>query len=228
VKNCEGMSSPSFQRARHPQQKEERRIGLLQAAEHLLGERGDVRAFSLTELAREAGMAKSNVYRYFETRESLLLELLEDQWKAWLEDFAEAETEGVTRALPGFCDHVAKSLEKHTLLCTLMGALPSVLEQNASVETVRAFKSNSLHFVSAVAELFHASCPDLSKDEYEQFVHLLFLFQTSLWSFAHPAPPVKLALEDPALSAFRRDFSRDLSHTLLLLARGMIASRTSP
>lgn len=225
MKNCEFMPPPSFQRARHPAQKEERRVTLLKAAERLLGERGDVRAFSLTELAREAGMAKSNVYRYFETRESLLLELLEEQWKAWLQDFVAGEQVGVTRALPDFCAHVAQSLAQRTLLCTLMGALPSVLEQNASVETVRSFKSNSLDFVRAVAELFHASCQELSVDEHEQLIHLLFLLQTSLWSFAHPAPPVKQALQDPALSPFRRDFSRDLGHTLLLLARGMVASR---
>lgn len=221
------MTAPSYQRARHPAQKEERRVALVKAAERLLRERGDVRAFTLTELAREAGMAKSNVYRYFHTRESLLLELLEDQWQVWLEGFTLERAAGGTQELPTFCAHVAESLGRRTLLCTLMAALPSVLEQNASVETVRAFKSNSLDFVGTVAELFHASCPQLSVAEYEELVHLLFLVQISLWSFAHPAPPAKEALQDPSLAAFRRDFSRDLGHTLLLLARGISASRNA-
>lgn len=228
MKNGEVMPSPPFQRARQPAQKEERKTALLNAAERLLSERGDARAFSLTELAREAGMAKSNVYRYFETRESLLLELLEEKWDAWLEDFAAEEALGATQKLPAFCAQVAQSLGRRTLLCTLMGALPSVLEQNASVETVRAFKRRSLDFVRSVAELFSAKCPELSTDEYEQLVQLLFLFQVSLWSFAHPAAPAKEALEDPVLAPFRRDFSRDLGHTLLLLSRGLVASRTAP
>lgn len=219
------MPSPPFQRARHPAQKEERRVALLTAAERLLRERGDVRAFSLSELAREAGMAKSNVYRYFESRESLLLELLEDQWKGWLEDFALEVPAGVTQDLPTLCARIAESLGRQPLLCTLMAALPSVLEQNASVETVHAFKGNSLEFVRAVAELFHEACPELSTSEYEQLVHLLILVQISLWAFAHPATSVRKALEDPALAAFQRDFSRDLAHTLLLLARGLVASR---
>ena len=221
------MPSPPFQRARRPAQKEERRVTLLHAAERLLCERGDVSAFSLTDLAREAGMAKSNVYRYFETREALLLDLLEAKWREWLEDLSAKKIAGVSLALPRFCAEVAESLGRRTLLCTLMVALPSVLEQNASAPTVCSFKKNSLDFVRTVAELFHESCSELTPGEYEQLVHLLFLVQISLWSFAHPAAPVKKALEDPALTAFRRDFSRDLSQTLLLFARGIMASRGS-
>jgi len=65
-----------FQRARQPEQREERRAHLLTTARAMLEGGVDLRALTLNALAREAGMAKSNVYRYFETREALLLELL--------------------------------------------------------------------------------------------------------------------------------------------------------
>src|SRR6478735_8246043 len=75
----------SFQRARSPEQKEERRALLLVTARDML-EAGLLPSdLSLNELARRAGMAKSNVYRYFESREALLLELLSAEWLALFE-----------------------------------------------------------------------------------------------------------------------------------------------
>src|ERR1700761_8818821 len=39
---------------------------------------------TLTELSRRVGLAKSNVLRYFESREAVLLDLLGSQWQEWL------------------------------------------------------------------------------------------------------------------------------------------------
>ena len=36
---------------------------------------------TLNELSRRAGLAKSNVLRYFESREAVLLELLDSAWR---------------------------------------------------------------------------------------------------------------------------------------------------
>ena len=41
---------------------------------------------TLNELSRRVGLAKSNVLRYFESREAVLLELLDSMWQDWLAD----------------------------------------------------------------------------------------------------------------------------------------------
>ena len=43
-----------------------------------------VAAISLNELSRRVGLAKSNVLRYFESREAILLELFIKAWNEWL------------------------------------------------------------------------------------------------------------------------------------------------
>jgi len=50
---------------------------------------------SLNELSRRVGLAKSNVLRYFESREAVLLELLDSAWRDWLARLAEALPERV-------------------------------------------------------------------------------------------------------------------------------------
>src|SRR3954470_18006166 len=73
----------SFQRARRPEQKEERRVHLLETAKAALRGGMEVSDLGLNELARQAQMTKSNVYRYFENREDLLLALLEEESELW-------------------------------------------------------------------------------------------------------------------------------------------------
>ncbi len=72
----------SYQRARRPEQKEERREAILAAARDLAVERS-VRAVSLGDIAREVGLAKSNLLRYFESREEIFLTLLLREWEGW-------------------------------------------------------------------------------------------------------------------------------------------------
>jgi AcrR family transcriptional regulator len=65
-----------FQRARSEAQREARRQAILGAAAAMLAEM-PVAEVTLNELSRRAGLAKSNVLRYFESREAVLLELLD-------------------------------------------------------------------------------------------------------------------------------------------------------
>ena len=79
----------TFQRARSEEQREVRRRAILDAAAAMLAEM-PVAQVSLNELSRRVGLAKSNVLRYFESREAVLLELLDSAWQEWLAGLAEA------------------------------------------------------------------------------------------------------------------------------------------
>src|SRR2546421_4060846 len=73
----------TFQRARSEEQREVRRQVILKTAAAMLTE-VPVAQLSLNELSRRVGLAKSNVLRYFESREAVLLELLDSAWQEWL------------------------------------------------------------------------------------------------------------------------------------------------
>ena len=68
-------STEVFQRARSPEQKAQRRAAILDAAARL-GAANGVRKVSLGDIAKSVGLTKSNVLRYFETREEVYLRLL--------------------------------------------------------------------------------------------------------------------------------------------------------
>ncbi|HEY4701584.1 MAG TPA: helix-turn-helix domain-containing protein, partial [Streptosporangiaceae bacterium] len=69
-----------FQRARSAEQREVRRRAILDTAAAMLAEM-TVAEVTLNELSRRVGLAKSNVLRYFESREAVLLDLLGSEWQ---------------------------------------------------------------------------------------------------------------------------------------------------
>src|ERR1039457_1529560 len=80
---CKMWAMTTFQRARSEEQREVRRRAILDAAAAMLAEM-PVAQVTLNELSRRVGLAKSNVLRYFESREAVLLELLDSAWQDWL------------------------------------------------------------------------------------------------------------------------------------------------
>src|SRR5947209_16445245 len=93
---------------------------------------------SLNELSRRVGLAKSNVLRYFESREAVLLELLDSAWREWLaqleEDLGSAVDADAPVAVRGdqLAATVAASLAARPVLCDLISAQTAVLERNVS------------------------------------------------------------------------------------------------
>ncbi|CAM5259819.1 TetR/AcrR family transcriptional regulator OS=Streptomyces tendae OX=1932 GN=F3L20_19655 PE=4 SV=1 [Streptomyces tendae] len=88
----------NFQRARSEEQREVRRQAILDTTAAMLEEM-PIGAISLNELSRRV-LAKSNVLRYFESREAILLELLDRAWRQWVADLPALVHAGVDRDAP--------------------------------------------------------------------------------------------------------------------------------
>jgi AcrR family transcriptional regulator len=211
------MDTP-FLRARSAEEKGERRAHLLATAKAALAAGTPLAALSLSALARQAGMAKANVYRYFASREALLLALL---WAEW------APVEAALRGPPPptgplrpdqLAALLTRLLTDAPLLCALITALPSVLEQNLSAEAVAQFKRQTLDSMQAVGAALHATCPALSAEAHGQLLHDALALVAGLYPFAHPAPAAAAAMADPAFAPLRRDFEADLLRFLRALA----------
>ena len=123
-----------FQRARKPEEQQVRREAILAAAAELFDAEGPQGA-GLNAIAAKAGFTKSNLYRYFESREDVLLSLFLDE----IEKFV-VEIEERLGALDGGIKKIARvsaqTFEEHPRLGALISILTTVLEQNVSEETV--------------------------------------------------------------------------------------------
>lgn len=219
------MTVPSFQRAREPEQKEQRRQALLQAAASLLSEAG-LEAVTLSAIAREAGLAKSNVYRYFESREQILLELLVEDEQAWV-----GELEHALAPLAGGDDvdaaaaAVASTLSRRAVMCELISVVANVLEHNLSADAVAHFKGRVLELSIRIRNALHAALPSLPHDHTEALLRYLHALVAGLWPMAHPSAPAVHVLARPAFRGLCSEFEPDLRGALAAMLRGLVRPR---
>ncbi len=215
-----------FQRARQPEQKEERRTHLLAVARAMLESGIELPTLSLNELARRAGMAKSNVYRYFETREAVLVALLWEEWFGWYEHMIATYRKPPKGrpALDLLVRHLACSLAARPHLCALLTATPSVLERNLGEDAIRAFKTRSLAVLREMGRALAALVPELTAEQYAELLYDGIVVISGLYPHAYPAPGSARIMAEPAFKLLRRDMARDLERFLLALARARLRS----
>jgi AcrR family transcriptional regulator len=229
------MSAETYQRARRPEQKLERRDAILGAAREL-ALRDGVRAVSLADIAARVGIHKSALLRYFETREQIFLELTAQAWREWAAALhAELDPAVAEPAAPGspvsassalVADVFARSFGDRPLLCDLIAHTPLNLERNVSPETVRRYKLTSLGAVDEAAAVVRRVLPDLTPTECGEFVAALASLAGAVWQIANPAPALaELYASDPALSRACVDLTPRLRRTADILLAGLIPSR---
>ena len=212
-----------YLRARSPEQKEERRRHLLETAKSLLLEIPDVHDLGVNELARRAQMTKSNVYRYFESSEAVLLEVLVEEYMLWRVDLGKALARSGKRS--GTIEHIARAfsatLVARPLLCRLTSIFPSILERNVTVERIVQLKHGLLAVRKQTALDFHGFVPSISPSAFERFIHFALPLLIGLWPLGNPGEVAAAVEARPDLATLRYRFQQDLEEGMLMLLRGL-------
>ena len=211
---------PAWSRARRPEQKLERREAILAAATGLI-DAGGIDGTSLTGIASAAGLSKANLYRYFESREAILLDVALAEAEGWVLDLETRlrETSGAEAAAEVFADSIVAAPR----LCMLAASLTSVLERNVGEEVVAAFKTGFHRLMDRAATALAATAESLDPETGRAFVAFSLMYVAGAWPAAHPAPAVAnvLAREDFAHMAV--DFEEALRAHTAVVMRGLVA-----
>ncbi|CAM5360604.1 TetR/AcrR family transcriptional regulator OS=Streptomyces tendae OX=1932 GN=GUR47_24385 PE=4 SV=1 [Streptomyces tendae] len=218
----------NFQRARSEEQREVRRQAILDTTAAMLEEM-PIGVVSLNELSRRVGLAKSNVLRYFESREEILLELLDRAWRQWVADLPALAHAGidqdapVTRRTEQFAAVIAGSLSQRRVLCDLLSAQAGVLEHNVSPRVAARYKRAAVANVAGIAASAHQHLPELGTGA-AQLTAAVIMAVGAVWTHARPSAAMLAAYEaDPSLTAFKLDFVPALRDMVATLTAGTIA-----
>jgi AcrR family transcriptional regulator len=215
-----------FQRARSEQQRELRRQTILDTAARMLEEMPAAEV-SLNELSRRVGLAKSNVLRYFESREAVLLDLLDRAWKEWLAALPALlgstvdgnATVGVR--VNGIATVLSRSLAERRVFCDLLSTQAAVLERNVSPEVAARYKRAAVTDVDAMADLVCSHLPELSACDARHLCAMIVMSVGAVWSHAHPSAAMIAACENDAeLAMSSLDFTAATREMIEILTIG--------
>ncbi|MFC0554135.1 TetR family transcriptional regulator [Planotetraspora thailandica] len=220
------MTEPGFVRARRPEHKQQRREAILAAARDL-AERVGVRDVSLGNVADAVGLAKSNVVRYFGTREEIYLELAAEAWQEW--GAAVTERLRAREAADEVTDVLADTLADRPLFCDLLAHMSTNLEHNVSVPAARVFKRAVLRVIADLGAEIAQARPDLSADEGAELVGVATGMAGTLYPVANPPAAVaELYASDPDIAATCPPFLPTLRRFLAVFTAGVTTLRGTP
>ncbi|MEN0060509.1 MAG: TetR family transcriptional regulator [Myxococcota bacterium] len=215
----------SWERARQPEQKAERREAILQSAAQRFDE-GGLAAATLSAIAEGAGLSKGNLYRYFESRDVILLELLVRETETWADHIEGAlGALGKANEVDAVARTIGDSLVARPRMCALSALAVAVLEQQASLETIVAFKLRTSQTLGRASAAVALAMPALTADQVFRFVRYTNLVLGQLWVVAHPSPAIAEALARPELAGRQAEFGPMLEDFMRLALRGLLAER---
>jgi AcrR family transcriptional regulator len=209
----------TFQRARRPEQMAARRAAILEAARSTLAEKS-ITDISLRELSDRVGLAKSNVLRYFDSREAIFLEVMDSECQSWLIRLDQSLGKPRPRK-PRHANEIrvattiADTLAEEPLLCELLGAMAGVLERNISADCARDFKARAVANIDALAGLVGRHLPWLPSDGVAFFAEGTLMLAAGMYPFSIPTEPVLQAMSEMGMPDPRQRFTAGLREGLV-------------
>ena len=207
-------------RARSDEQIEQRINEIVNATARLYEEhRYEDITFAM--IAKEADFTRSNLYRYFETKEDVFLELLKHDIANWRKDVLENFNAG-DASLQGLVEDWINLVLIHKRLVKLFTILFTLLEPNASLEALTAFKQKINEEIGIVAQFLSTVLPFPSVEVAAEFIFA----QSSLAIGAYPMMGLtqkqKEAMQAIGLETSPEYYRERLVHALELLLRGYL------
>jgi AcrR family transcriptional regulator len=163
-----------FQRARTPEQRGERVAEIRRAAVELL-EETSIDQISLRMVAAKVGLAASNVLRHAGSREELFLDVMDEQYVAWIAELsAELTRLGTPASIDVVATLIASSLVDRTTLHRLIEASPELLRHTASDSGARNRAQGERNGAALTSLVETAIGIDFNEDDQLYFVAGLY------------------------------------------------------
>ncbi len=208
-------------RARSDDQKRARSQTILRAAETLFL-KNPASLATVSEIAREARVAKGTVYLYFATKEELFLAVLEWRLGRWIDDILAAlASDRPALTLDDFCDIYIDYPSKHPIVLTLAGLSPTVLEANVGLDVAIAFKSAQIGWLERLGEALAARINGLDPRMATATFLRSYGYMIGIWQLSNPPEVCRKAFETPGLEALDLDFADEARAGLTALWDGL-------
>jgi len=207
-------------RARSDEQIEQRIKEIVQATARLY-EENRFEDITFAMIAKEANFTRSNLYRYFQTREDIFLELLKHDIVVWREDILENFSNG-SPSLREVAEISVELILKHKRMVKLFTILFTLLEPNASRAALTAFKRKITEEISMVARFLSTKLPFPSVETAAEFLTTQSYLAMGAYPMMNLTSKQKEAMQTIGLETSPKYFQERLTRSIEILLDGYI------
>ena len=210
-----------WERARTEEQKE-KRIAEIVAATERLYEKYCFEDITFVLIAEEADFTRSNLYKYFSSKEEIFLEFLRQDIEKWRKNLVTKFKSDKDYFVTDFVEIWVNTLVKHKRLLELIAILFSFLEKNTTVESLIEFKLSIKNDLEQLIGLICRIFPDLTEQKAADFVYLQFASAVGLYQMTDHSENQLKAMEHPELKDMKIEFSPYFKNSVEYILRGLL------
>jgi len=211
----------AWQRARRPEQKEERVSAILEAAAELYETR-DFDQVHMAAIAKLAGLAKASLYEYFSTKDEVFLALSLRDVESWSRD-VQSRLKRLRRPNAGrIAAALTAALRDQARLLRLRLTVAGIFERRPAAETIVEFNRSFFRSMQRAAHAINSACPQLTQEEVTEFVIQHQAVNAGLWSMTHRPKHLEAAADLPEHQQISFDFFKLFERTIYQILRGLL------
>lgn len=208
-----------FKRARKDEHIEQRKDEILNIARELCRENG-VMAWSFNALGRRTSISKSNLYRYFKSREEVLMQLFALEIEVFVLGFDRRMDKG-PYDIPAFSRAIAREYHCCPFLCELMSVAPAILEHHVDVTGIIPIKRSIMELAQIHGATVQRSLDWMTEEMAAWASQTIGVYAGGLWPVSHPSSAMVALGQMPEFKCMKVDFETQMVRFVTTLLRGM-------
>ncbi len=215
----------NWQRARTVEKKNERKEAIYKAALSLFKKKG-YECVSFNGIASEAGFTKSNMYRYFSSKDEIFLNIFTSLFEDWCADCTQRLQELKQNSeVEQFAETWVASCMSHPQFLDLTPILFVSLESNSSYEQLLEFKQRSMNLLYKLAIEISKVYPNIQGEKAFRFLTLNFAATANYWAAeSRQNEALNKIYQLEQFKELKPNFEKNLTASVEIIIRGIQAS----
>ena len=177
-----------FQRARSDEQKQSRIDDIVRIAAEIFDEEG-FDSLSLSAIAEQIGITRPAIYRYFTSKEAILLRVISQDFADWsnalVTSFSSERRYNVTE----IANIWTQSFLSHERMLKLYSLYSTLLDRNLSMEELMHFEKSSLQSMLQVKGLLKRLFPRATNEQLKNFLDVQLALAFGCFLMSRISPP---------------------------------------
>lgn len=178
------------------------------------------RDINLKEISCETSISRPSIYNYFQTKEEILLGILEREYLRWNGDLQEMILGNEIMNEEKFARSLGESLKHRKLLLEIQATDLYEIEENSRQEKLNDFKRAFLAVIESIEEALEKFFPELSDEERIDFSYEFFPFMYGVYPYVFPTEKQMRAMDSVGLMVRKTTIEELVYKCVLNLLKG--------